>query len=101
MQTRLHNAIGLCQKAGKCVSGATAVELALKGGKALLVLLEDRASVQTIDGYRAMCETRQIGFHLVETVGEAIGKPSRIVMAITDRNFQKMIEDAMASDPRV
>jgi len=101
MQTRLRNAMGLCQKAGKCVSGATAVEQALRRRQALLVLLEEGASAQTQAGYQAMCETRKIPLLLVETVGEAIGKPSRIVMAVTDRNFQRMIEDAVASEPKV
>ena len=31
---------------------------------------------------------------LVEEVGRAIGKPGRIVMAVTDEHFAKMILDA-------
>ena len=95
MKTRLYNAMGLCQKAGKCVSGATAVEQALKHGQARLVILEETASEQTVAGYRAMCETRRVPFLQVETVGGAIGKPNRIVMAVTDKDFKKMIENAL------
>jgi len=100
MRARLHNALGLCQKAGKCVSGATAVELAIRRGQALLVLLEEGASAPTQDGYRAMCEGRKIPLMLIESVGEAIGKPSRIVMAVTDRSFSKMIGDVIFSKPK-
>lgn len=91
----MYNAIGLCMKAGKCQSGAFAVEKAIRSGKAKLVLLEKSASEATKEQYRTMCETRDIPFHLVETVGRAIGKESRIVMCVTDGAFVKMILGAL------
>ena len=42
-----------------------------------------------------ICAARKIPLYPVETVGRAIGKESRIVCAITDTAFQKMIEGAM------
>ena len=47
MQSRLYNAIGLCQKAGKAQSGAFAAEQAIKSGRAKIVLLETGASEAT------------------------------------------------------
>lgn len=95
MQERLYNAIGLCMKAGKCQSGAIAAEKAIRSQRAKLVLLESSASEATKQQYRVMCEGRKIPFHIVETVGRAIGKDSRIVMAVTDEAFCKMILGAM------
>ena len=95
MQSRLYNAIGLCQKAGKAQSGAFAAEQAIKSGRAKIVLLETGASEATKAQYAALCENRNIPLYFVETVGEAIGKPSRIVTAVTDEAFQKMIEGAL------
>ena len=95
MQDRLYNAIGLCMKAGKAQSGAFAAEKAIKSGRAKLVLLERGASKATKEHYAAMCEYHKVPLHCVETVGEAIGKPSRIVLAVTDEAFQKMIEGCL------
>ena len=92
---RLYNAIGLCQRAGKAKSGAFAAESAIKTGKAKLVLLEETASDATKEHYARMCEARGIPLRLVETVGRAIGKDARIVMAVTDPAFVQMIEGAM------
>ena len=92
---RLYNAIGLCMKAGKAQSGAFAAESTIRAGKAKLVLIESSASPATKDRYARMCEAHGVRLLEVETVGRAIGKDSRIVMAVTDPAFQKMIEGAM------
>ena len=92
---RLYNAIGLCMKAGKAQSGAYAAEQAIRNGKAKLVLLEESASDATKEHYARMCEARGIPLRLTETVGRAIGKEARIVMAVTDPAFVQMIEGAM------
>ncbi len=95
MTDRLYNAIGLCMKAGKAQSGAFAAENAIKAGKAKLVLLEESASEATKTHYEQLCAAHGVPFYLTETVGRAIGKDSRIVMAVTDTNFKDMIERAM------
>ncbi len=92
---RLYNAIGLCMKAGKAQSGAFAAEQAIRNGKAKLVLLEETASDATKEHYARMCELRGVPLRFVETVGRAIGKDARIVMAVTDPSFVQMIEGAM------
>ncbi|MBR0081189.1 MAG: ribosomal L7Ae/L30e/S12e/Gadd45 family protein [Clostridia bacterium] len=98
MQSRLYNAIGLCMKAGKAQSGAFAAEKAIKSGKARLVLLENGASEATKAQYAALCEHWNVPLRTTDAVGDAIGKPGRIVMAITDEAFQKMIEGLLAQD---
>lgn len=96
MNQRLNNAIGLCKKAGKCVSGEFAVENAVKQGKALLVLLQSDASDNAKKQYTDLCAYYTVPLLLVDTVGHAIGHPSRIAMAVVDENFKKMIVNAWA-----
>ena len=98
MQNRLFNAIGLCQKAGKAASGAVACEKAVKSGKAKLLLIEDSASNATKEQYKSMCDYYKIPFLIVEYIGEAIGKPGRIVLAVTDDAFCKMIQECIPQD---
>ena len=95
MTDRLYNAIGLCQRAGKAQSGAFAAERAIRSGKAKLVLLEQTASEATKTQYEQLCAAHGVPLVLVETVGRAIGKDARIVMAVTDPSFRDMIERAM------
>ncbi len=95
MTDRLYNAIGLCQRAGKAQSGAFAAEKAIRAGKAKLVLLEETASEATKTHYEQLCAAHGIPLMLTETVGAAIGKDARIVMAVTDASFRDLIERAM------
>lgn len=95
MTDRLYNAIGLCQRAGKAQSGAFAAEKAIRANKAKLVLLEERASEATKTHYEQLCAAHGVPLILTETVGAAIGKDARIVMAVTDASFRDMIERAM------
>lgn len=94
---RLRNAVGLAMKAGKCVSGDYAVEQSIKGGRALLVLLDETASQNTKKRYEGQCLIRGVPLLQISGLGEAIGKPSRMTAAITDENFQIMIQSAHAS----
>lgn len=96
MKDRLYNAIGLCMKAGKASSGAFSVEKVIRSGKAKMVLLEDRASESTKEHYTAMCSYYHVPLYLTDIVGEAIGKPDRIVMAVTDDAFYRMMEGLIA-----
>ena len=95
MEQRLFNAMGFCQKAGRCQSGDFAAEKALRGGRARVLLLEKGAAPNTVSKYTALCAGRGVPLLLVEEVGRAIGKPGRIVMAVTDEHFAKMILDAV------
>jgi ribosomal protein L7Ae-like RNA K-turn-binding protein len=94
---RLFNAIGLCMKAGKAQSGAFAVEKTIRAGKAKLVILEETASEATKARYEQLCASHGVPLLMTETVGRAIGKTSRIVMAVTDESFRSMIEHATCS----
>lgn len=94
---KLNNAIGLAMKAGKCRSGDFAAEHAVRSGEAKLLLLDNAASENTVNRYASMCQKAGIDAIRHDGIGYMIGKSGRIVIAVTDENFAKMIRDAYAS----
>ena len=100
MDSRLHNAVGLAMKAGKCISGDFAVEQALRASKVKLVLLDEDASENTRDRYERLCRRMNADLKTMTTLGDAIGKPSRMIAAVTDENMTKLILSAFAQQDR-
>lgn len=96
MNSRLDNALGLCMKAGKCQSGEFSVENCIKKGKARLVLVQQSASDNTKKHYTDLCAHYELPLLFIENVGLAIGKGSRIAVAVTDDSFKQMITNAAA-----
>lgn len=81
-------------KAGKLVSGDFSAEKVIRGGKAKLALIDALASDNTKEKYRAMSEHAGILLIEVEELGRWIGKPARMVAAVTDERFSTMIKRA-------
>ena len=94
MNTKLRGALGLAQKAGKCVSGEFAVGKALSAGRVKLIVLDSGVSEATRKRYRTDCENHGTAYLETEEPGEAIGKPERMILGITDENFKMMIMNA-------
>ena len=82
---KLNNSIGLAMKAGKIASGDFSVEKAVRSGTAKLVMLDESASENTKKQWRDVCSFR------IRAMGSAIGKPARMVAAVTDEGFSAMI----------
>lgn len=93
--TKLCNAIGLAMKAGKLVSGDFAAEKTIRANRAKLILLDADASDNTADKYGQLARAKGCGLVSVEALGDAIGKPARMVAAVTDDNFKKLILGAV------
>ena len=92
---RLRNAIGLAMKAGRISSGDFAVEKLTRAGKALLVLIDEEASENTRDKYAHLCRNAHIDLTSVRALGACIGRPGRMLAAVTDKNFTDMIRQAV------
>lgn len=75
------------------MSGDFAVDKALKVGKAKLLLVDTDASDGTKEKWKVRAETKNINMILFKNLGGAIGKSGRMIAAVTDVNFAKMIED--------
>ncbi|HOG01736.1 MAG TPA: ribosomal L7Ae/L30e/S12e/Gadd45 family protein [Clostridia bacterium] len=91
---KLRGALGLAMKAGKCAAGDFACEKLIKGSGARLALLDANASDNTKQRYRGMCARAGIPLLEVEDLGGAIGKPGRMIAAVTDEGFAKLILSA-------
>ena len=92
---RIRTALGFAMRAGKCVSGDFICEKAVKNGTALAVAVDEGASEATRERYAAMCQRAGIPCVLIEDLGRAIGKDNRMIAAVTEAGFARMIKQAM------
>lgn len=87
--------LGLAMRAGKLVSGEEAVLKAVRSGDAKLVILAQDASDYTRKKMSDKCNTYQIpmriGFTRFE-LGAAVGKPERVLFAVTDPGFADLLQ---------
>lgn len=89
------NTLGLAMRAGKVVSGEDQVLDSIKSQKATFVLLSQDAGKSTKKRITDKCKTYQVPIYQYgtrEELGKAIGKPARVVIAITDAGFTRMVQ---------
>jgi len=98
MENKLYNALGLCRRAGRCLIGDFACEKAVKGGKALLIVVDAQASQATKERYNGFCQRAQTPFLVAEGAARAVGKPDNRVIAVTDGGFARMILQAAGQE---
>ena len=87
---KLQSMLGLAARSRNLVSGETAVETAVKSGKAKLVIVPLDASDNTVHDFTNMCEYRNVPFYRYSTkteLGHTIGKDDRSSLAVTDSGF--------------
>lgn len=89
--------LGLCARAGKIQSGEQACELALRRGTARLVLLDGAASQNTFKAFQNACAHDSIPIRLTDAdaLGEAIGKPGRMIAVVTDGKLAEKLADML------
>ncbi len=100
MNSKITSAIGFAMKAGKLVSGDFSAERAVRAGRAKIALIDGAASDNTKDKYRLLSEHAGIALIEVEELGRWIGKPGRMVAAVTDEQFTTMIKRAFIQEER-
>lgn len=79
--------LGIAAKAGRLVSGETAVEQAVRREKAALVIISEDASENTAGKFRNLCSSHQIPFIVFAPkaeLGRAVGKGERSSVAVLD-----------------
>jgi len=97
---KLNGALGLAIRAGKCTQGTQQVELAVKKGRALLVVLDPGASDNLAKSAKDMCAFYETPLLVLPRAGmleEITGKENRRILAVTDAGFVKMIQQAAMS----
>jgi ribosomal protein L7Ae-like RNA K-turn-binding protein len=88
------NMLGLAARAGKCVSGETSCEKAIRTRKAKLVILNSKASLNTKKKFQDMCSYRKIPlayWNGDKDLGYYVGKSNRMVVVVIDERFSHMI----------
>ncbi len=91
--------LGLCARAGKLISGGDACLKAIRANKALLVLLDGGTKKNTGKAITDACTMRDVPLIRTEAfaLGDAIGKPGRMVVAVTDPHFAERILQLMSA----
>ena len=94
MDKKIYGLIGICQKAGKLVSGEFSCEDAIKKGTACLVILAKDASENTRKKFKDRCNYRNVPlleFGTKESLGNAIGKVKRATIGVVDKTLAEKI----------
>jgi ribosomal protein L7Ae-like RNA K-turn-binding protein len=92
---RIQRLVGLARKAGSVAVGLRATEKSLRRGDCRLVLLAEDASTRTTRIVRRSAERIPVvSVKSQQTLGGWIGSPPVAVVAITQKNLAKAIEEA-------
>ncbi|MGO4184890.1 50S ribosomal protein L7ae [Paenibacillus sp. FSL A5-0031] len=103
-QNKSLSQLGMAMRAGKLITGDEIVLKAVRNKQVHLVILAGDASDNTKKKFRDKCNT--YGIQLAEAfdreqLGKAIGKPERVVIAVTDAQFGKMIASHLSHNTEV
>ncbi|GGE25169.1 hypothetical protein GCM10011571_29170 [Marinithermofilum abyssi] len=89
---KLYQLLGLAMRAGKVVTGEETVLQAIRGGRAHLVLISRDASPNAVKKMTDKCAYYRVPLVQAGTrveLGKAVGKESRVVLAVTDPGFSR------------
>jgi ribosomal protein L7Ae-like RNA K-turn-binding protein len=87
------NMLGLCMRAGKIISGEKACVQAVRAGAACAVVLDKAAAKNATKALTDACTYHEVPliYSPENELGFAIGKPGRMVAAITDPSLADRI----------
>ncbi|WP_435921205.1 L7Ae/L30e/S12e/Gadd45 family ribosomal protein [Paenibacillus sp. DYY-L-2] len=92
--SKMLSRLGLATRAGKLLTGDELVLKTIRSSEAKLVIVAADASANTRKKFRDKCRAYEvpliIGFDR-ERLGSSVGKPERVVLALTDQGFADMI----------
>ena len=90
---RMLNMLGLCMRAGKIISGEKASVQAIRMGSACAVIMDRAAAKNAVKAVTDACTYYEVPLIYApeDELGYAIGKPGRMVAAITDPSFADRI----------
>lgn len=86
--------LGLANRARKTISGEELTLKEIRNGKAKLILLSADASFNTAKKITDKCQSYGVPVKIVksrEMLGQAIGKDTRVVVAVLDAGFAKKL----------
>ena len=95
-EKNVYSLIGLTMRQGAVESGSFSAEKSVKSGTAKLVILAEDASDNTKKDFTDMCNYYHVPlciFGTKDTLGHAIGKEFRVVMALTNPGLSVKISE--------
>ncbi|MDD2420756.1 MAG: ribosomal L7Ae/L30e/S12e/Gadd45 family protein [Heliobacteriaceae bacterium] len=101
MLTKIHALLGLARRAGKLVSGESAVEANLRNGKTKLLILAEDLSPLAAQKYQLW--GRDLGIPVLTfgekaSLGLAVGQSPRALVAILDEGFARAINQVFSTN---
>ncbi len=101
MKIKIPTTISLAKRAGKVVSGESAVRESVRNGSAALVILAEDVGPNTSKSITNSCayyNVKCISQGTKEELGHAIGKGFAAAIAICDTGFSNSIERAISAN---
>ena len=95
---RVLSLLGLAKKAGKIADGERSAEESIKQKRAYLVLVAGDASDRTVRSFLRLCAEAEcpiFRYGSRSSLGHAIGKKDRAVIALLDRGFSEMLKEKL------
>lgn len=91
---RIYQMLGMAARARLLITGEELVLRDVRSGTARLVIVAGDASDNTLKKINDKCTTYNVEKHVFgnrDEIGHAIGKESRVVLAITDAGFARKL----------
>jgi ribosomal protein L7Ae-like RNA K-turn-binding protein len=104
MNHKFFNNLGMAMRAGKVITGEESVIDSVRKGEARLVIVAEDAAVNTGKKVSDKCKTfgvPVIYFGSRDQLGASIGKESRVLVAISDGGFAKMLKKSLENRTEV
>jgi ribosomal protein L7Ae-like RNA K-turn-binding protein len=98
IQQRILQLLGLAARARMITTGEELVIREVRSGNARLVIISNDASANTHKKINDKCTSFNVEKHIFgsrEDLGNAIGKESRVVLAITDAGFAGKLSELL------
>lgn len=95
-EQRIYQLLGLATRAGKVVTGEELVVREIQSKRARLVIISEDASANTMKKITDKCNFFNVEKHVFSNryeLGHAVGKESRVVLAITDAGFKSKFSE--------
>ena len=97
-EQRIMNLLSMAQRARRIVSGAFAVEQALKAGRADLLIMAEDTAEESRKKYLALADKYKVPYLEAldrDMLGSCLGKDYRAAAALTDAGFAAQLKKLM------
>ncbi len=97
-EQKIYQLLGIATRARKIITGEDLTVREIQSGKASLVIVTNDASDNTMKKITDKCKFFNVELHVFgsrDDLGQAIGKESRVVLAIMDNGFAKKISQLL------